>query len=366
MSPPTCIAAQNLVSTGVDDIEYGRVHARRHLSRDRSVLRPAAGRAGRSRPGAGRGAGQVGPLRGEPDGLEASGGMPDGVRRDHPRPGRRGLVDAVGAGVDALGWGTGSGWCSPSTAGRTAPPPSTPCSRASQVVPLPDDASYDLGASVGVPAVTAHRALTSAEVGPSRLGPGSTRRQDRAGGRGSGRGRQRRGPARPLGGATVVTTVSSEEKAALARAAGAHHVVNYRDTDAAKGSSRSRRTGWTSPSRSPPPRTSASTWRSCACTACVDLRQQRRRRADDALRAASGRTCASSSSSSTRSTTGGPGRDRGRHDGGRGGCAAGRRGRRAPLHHSRWRNSPRPTTPSRAARSARCCSTSPTHSAWLS
>ena len=33
-------------------------------------------------------------------------------------------------------------------------------------------------------------------------------------------------------GATVVTTVSSEEKAVLARAAGAQHVVNYRETDA--------------------------------------------------------------------------------------------------------------------------------------
>ncbi|MDO9497742.1 MAG: zinc-binding dehydrogenase, partial [Nocardioides sp.] len=33
-------------------------------------------------------------------------------------------------------------------------------------------------------------------------------------------------------GATVVTTVSSDEKAALATAAGAHHVVNYRTGDA--------------------------------------------------------------------------------------------------------------------------------------
>ncbi len=37
---------------------------------------------------------------------------------------------------------------------------------ASHVVPLPDGASYDLGASLGVPAVTAHRALTSGEFGP--------------------------------------------------------------------------------------------------------------------------------------------------------------------------------------------------------
>jgi NADPH2:quinone reductase len=35
-------------------------------------------------------------------------------------------------------------------------------------------------------------------------------------------------------GATVVTTVSSDEKAALARAAGADHVVNYRESDVAR------------------------------------------------------------------------------------------------------------------------------------
>jgi NADPH2:quinone reductase len=34
-------------------------------------------------------------------------------------------------------------------------------------------------------------------------------------------------------GATVLTTVSSDEKASLATAAGAHHVVNYRAQDAA-------------------------------------------------------------------------------------------------------------------------------------
>ena len=34
-------------------------------------------------------------------------------------------------------------------------------------------------------------------------------------------------------GATVLATVSSDEKAALATAAGAHHVVNYRTEDAA-------------------------------------------------------------------------------------------------------------------------------------
>ncbi|MGB3772061.1 MAG: alcohol dehydrogenase catalytic domain-containing protein, partial [Rhodococcus sp. (in: high G+C Gram-positive bacteria)] len=42
-----------------------------------------------------------------------------------------------------------------------------------RVVPLPENADFDLGASLGVPAITAHRALTVAEDGPSRLHPGA-------------------------------------------------------------------------------------------------------------------------------------------------------------------------------------------------
>ncbi len=38
-------------------------------------------------------------------------------------------------------------------------------------MPLPDEAGFDLGASLGVPALTAHRARTVAEDGPRRLGP---------------------------------------------------------------------------------------------------------------------------------------------------------------------------------------------------
>jgi NADPH2:quinone reductase len=101
------------------------------------------------------------------------------------------------------------------------------------VVQLPDAASVDLGASLGVPAMTAHRALTVSEAGPSRLGPGTLdgRTVLVAGGAGA-VGHAAIQLAR-WSGATVVTTVSSPEKAALATAAGAHHVVNYRTDDAA-------------------------------------------------------------------------------------------------------------------------------------
>jgi NADPH:quinone reductase len=104
---------------------------------------------------------------------------------------------------------------------------------ADQAVRLPGSASYDVGASLGVPALTAHRALTVHEDGPTRLKPEAL--DDRTvlvtGGAGA-VGHAAIQLAR-WAGATVVTTVSSEEKAALARAAGAHHVVNYRDGDAA-------------------------------------------------------------------------------------------------------------------------------------
>ncbi|MCA1656878.1 MAG: alcohol dehydrogenase catalytic domain-containing protein, partial [Actinobacteria bacterium] len=95
---------------------------------------------------------------------------------------------------------------------------------AHQAVPLPDGAGFDLGASLGIPALTAHRCLTVGDAMPSRLVPGALegRRVLVAGGAGA------VGHAAielaAWAGATVVTTVSSPEKASLAGAAGAHHV----------------------------------------------------------------------------------------------------------------------------------------------
>ncbi|UOE44128.1 NADPH:quinone reductase [Agromyces larvae] len=105
---------------------------------------------------------------------------------------------------------------------------------AERVVRLPDAASFEVGASLGVPAMTAHRALTVHEGGPSRLAPGALdgRTVLVAGGAGA-VGHAAIQLAR-WAGATVVTTVSSPEKAALATAAGAHHVVDYRQDDAAR------------------------------------------------------------------------------------------------------------------------------------
>jgi NADPH2:quinone reductase len=152
---------------------------------------------------------------------------------DEVTPGQdgAGLVDAVGAGVEALAVGDRV-WLvlaqrekAHGTAAEYTVQP------ASHVAPLPDSASYDLGASLGVPAVTAHRALTSAEFGPSRLGPGTMAGMTVLVAGGAGAVGNAAIQLARWSGATVVTTVSGPEKAALATAAGAHHVVNYREGD---------------------------------------------------------------------------------------------------------------------------------------
>jgi NADPH2:quinone reductase len=135
-----------------------------------------------------------------------------------------GVIEAVGAGVDsgrigervwlwlaAAGrrWGTCAEW--------TAVP-------ARQAVSLPDGASFELGASLGVPAMTAHYCLFAD-------GPVAGQTVLVAGGAGA-VGHFAIELAKRAG-ARVVTTVSSPDKAALAEKAGADLVVNYRSPDAA-------------------------------------------------------------------------------------------------------------------------------------
>ena len=135
-----------------------------------------------------------------------------------------GVIDAVGPGVDRsrIGqrvwtwlaaanrrWGTAAQW--------TLVPEA-------QAVPLPDGVSIELGASLGVPAMTAHRCLFAdgpvdgqtvlVAGGAGAVGHFSIELAKHAGGR-------------------VVTTVSGPEKAKLASGAGADLVVNYREPGAA-------------------------------------------------------------------------------------------------------------------------------------
>jgi NADPH:quinone reductase len=135
-----------------------------------------------------------------------------------------GVIEAVGAGVDpgrvgervwlwlaAAGrrWGTAAEW--------TAVP-------ARQAVPLPDGASFELGASLGVPAMTAHYCL---------FGDGPVNGQTVLVAGGAGAVGHFAIELAKRAGARVVTTVSSPDKAALAEKAGADLVVNYRSPDAA-------------------------------------------------------------------------------------------------------------------------------------
>ena len=104
---------------------------------------------------------------------------------------------------------------------------------AGRVVRLPGGTSFDIGASLGVPAMTAHRALTVSEDGPGRLHPGALAGQVVLVAGGAGAVGHAAIQLARWAGATVLTTVSGAAKAALATAAGAHHVISYRDEDAA-------------------------------------------------------------------------------------------------------------------------------------
>jgi NADPH2:quinone reductase len=144
-----------------------------------------------------------------------------------------GTVDAVGQGVDPARVGERV-WLW-EAAYRRADGTAQECLvlPERQAVRLDDGVSFDVGASLGIPALTAHRCLTVSEAGPWELSPGalSTQTVLIAGGAGA-VGHAAIQLAR-WAGARVLATVSGEQKAGLARAAGAHEVVNYRDPGAA-------------------------------------------------------------------------------------------------------------------------------------
>ncbi len=144
-----------------------------------------------------------------------------------------GVIDAVGSGVTGLAVGDRV-WTYMAAAGRpTGTAQECTVVPADRVVRLPGGVSFDVGASLGVPAITAHRALTVAEDGPRRLRPGALTGTTVLVAGGAGAVGHAAIQLARWAGATVVTTVSSPEKARLATAAGAHHVVNYRTADAA-------------------------------------------------------------------------------------------------------------------------------------
>jgi len=161
------------------------------------------------------------------------------ARSRGPRPGMdevvpdqdgAGVVEAVGAGVsdDRVGervWIWEAAWRRPNgTAQELVVLPSR------QAVRLPDGASFDLGASLGIPALTAHRCLTVAQRGPDRLTPGVLAGTAVLVAGGAGAVGHAAIQLARWAGASVIATVSGDEKAELARAAGADHVLNYRES----------------------------------------------------------------------------------------------------------------------------------------
>ncbi|MEU5939532.1 NADPH:quinone reductase [Micromonospora sp. NPDC047548] len=141
-----------------------------------------------------------------------------------------GVVEAVGEGVDQglIGervWIWEAAWQRPwGTAAEYTVVP------VRQAVRL-GSASFDLGACLGIPFLTAHRCLTAGEYMPDSLHVGAL----------SGHVVLVQGGAGAVGNAAiqlarwadacVITTVSTPEKGQLAAAAGASFVVNYREQD---------------------------------------------------------------------------------------------------------------------------------------
>jgi NADPH2:quinone reductase len=141
-----------------------------------------------------------------------------------------GVVEAVGKGVDPIligerVWIWEAAWQRPW--GTAAEYTTVPVRHAKRLGP----ASFDLGASLGIPFLTAHRCLTVGETMPHHLHAGAlTDRTILVQGGAGAVGNAAIQLAR-WADATIIATVSSPEKAQLAAAAGASYVVNYRQED---------------------------------------------------------------------------------------------------------------------------------------
>ncbi len=145
--------------------------------------------------------------------------------RQVPQSDGAGVIDEVGAGVDGarIGqrvWTWNAAWQRPwGTAAQWVVLP------AAQAVPLPDHIDFAAGACLGIPVLTAHRAVFAdgAPTGRTVLVSG-----------GAGVVGHYAIQLAKWAGARVLSTVSSAEKAAHARAAGADGVIDYRREDVAE------------------------------------------------------------------------------------------------------------------------------------
>lgn len=137
-----------------------------------------------------------------------------------------GVVEAVGEGVDA-GWIGRRAWLFNGQRFRAFGTAAELIAiEAWKLSPLPDDVSMAEGACLGIPCMTAHRAVFAA-------GPVAGKRVLVTGGAGA-VGHYAVQWAKWGGAAQVLATASSPAKAAAAQAAGADRVIDYRREDVAE------------------------------------------------------------------------------------------------------------------------------------
>jgi len=131
-----------------------------------------------------------------------------------------GVIDAVGAGVDAVRVGERV-WVYQAQFGRRFGTAAQYVALdASRAVRLPDEAGFDVGACLGIPVMTAHRCV---------FADGPVADQTLLVTGGAGRvGYYAIQWARHAG-ATVIASASNPRDEAVCRAAGAHHVFNHRE-----------------------------------------------------------------------------------------------------------------------------------------
>lgn len=133
-----------------------------------------------------------------------------------------GVIDAVGDGVDAARIGERV-WLFAAQAGRPHGTAAEYCTVPARYArPLPDGQSFENGACLGVPAVTAHRALfADGDInGKTMLVTG-----------GAGRVGRNIVQIAKRAGATIIATAGSSEKVDHLRGLGADHALNYRQDD---------------------------------------------------------------------------------------------------------------------------------------
>jgi NADPH2:quinone reductase len=171
-----------------------------------------------------------------PTDVKSRAGNGDGVALPHPQIPNQdgaGTVDAVGANIEHVAAGDRVWVWDAAYKHTDGTAQEFTLLSANQVVKLPAGVSFDVGASAGIPALTAHRALTAREGGPDRLAVGALKGVTVLVSGGAGAVGHAAIQLAAWAGANVITTVSSNEKAELARRAGAHHIINYRTEDVA-------------------------------------------------------------------------------------------------------------------------------------